>query len=392
MEPALPFDPERAMIDFALTPLPVTLPLGKAANYGSHAQCEGDQPRNATPSPTGAPDVDAIQGDSKDFEKKELRRLKDRIRRRKVIIRRNCEVQALRSQIDELSEQIQRKTGAEMNSSVWKATAGRQVKALQERRLLREEVRKRAGWIRGMRNLVHGQPQQAEALPASVQAEHPLLFQLYIRELDAVSKQTNDIFRAFAMDSSPQSSMIKTTREKQGDTEFFQSYGKQLMPFEYRQTCHFLWQLVALAHRQEGRQLHRQVEDPANTVAITFRYCDQDQTASVTEHYVIRRYTASYRTVLVWRALHEGEGVFRGMHSDETGWCVIHAATLDACTVVETCTRVVPMPLGSAASHVSKVDQFTSTVLKSAEEDILQISMKLDKVLLEEASELFKGM
>ncbi|ETL34882.1 hypothetical protein L916_12937, partial [Phytophthora nicotianae] len=341
-----------------------------------------------------------------EFAKKEKRRLKDRIRRRKTVQRRKCEREALTREIKELSVQVEilkRKADVGIRTSPPTCQKTLNLQALtDERRFLRDEIRKRVGLIHDMRNAFHEQVlQQTGTYPVlrsngkvsgggnDLCLKHPEspLIQQYILELAGVYKQTASVFPC-STESSPQSSIIKTTREKnQNGTEFFQSYGTQMMPFEYRQTCHYLWQLVILGHRQEDRLLYRVVDDPENTLAMRFRLHGSNSEAYVVMHYAIRRFEEKDRTVLVWRALAEGEGVFSGMHTDETGWCIVHSSAMDSCAIVETCSRVVPMHIGAAASCVGVAEQFTGIVLKSIEEDILQISVKLDKVLLDEALE-----
>ncbi|KAG1712587.1 hypothetical protein DVH05_000329 [Phytophthora capsici] len=325
---------------------------------------------------------------------KELRRLKDRIRRRNTILRRKCEREALQWEIRELSKQVEllkNKGGMDTCSSAWESTASRHIRAMQrlvdERRKLRQEVQKQAAMIHDMRDLLRNKVH----VPGGInnikvdQSESPLI-QQYVHELPGMYKQTASVFQTCTLNSSPQSSIIQTTRETQDGTEFFQSYGQVLMPFGCHQTCSFLWHLVVLAHRRENRKIYS-VGDSENTLAVSFRVeesCAANQIVPMMVHYAMRRYEEADRTVLVWRSLTEGEGVFWGMHMDETGWCVVHASPTDASTVVETCSRLVPMHLNSDRDLT---DQFTAVVVKAAEDDILHISRKLDKLLLDEALE-----
>ncbi|KAK1929560.1 hypothetical protein P3T76_014958 [Phytophthora citrophthora] len=312
------------------------------------------------------------------LSKIEIRRLKDRIRRRRTILRRKCELEALNWEIQELSKQVESlrsKGGADTPTLAWKATASRQIRALQrladERRNLRQEVRKQAVLIHDMSNVLHNKLQESveSNSPRLEQSKSPLI-QQYVRELPGIYKQTASVFQMCTMNSSHHSSIIQTTRETQDGTEFFQSCGRVLMPFGYHQTRSFLWRLAVLAYRHENRKIYS-VGDPENTLAVRFRvkgsYAD-NKTASMTVHYAMRRYEEADRTVLVWRSLTEGEGVFWGMHMDETGWCIVRASPTDASTVVETCSRLVPMHL---SSDRNLTDQFTAVVLKAAEQRLL---------------------
>ncbi|KAF1779832.1 hypothetical protein GQ600_16579 [Phytophthora cactorum] len=53
--------------------------------------------------------------------------------------------------------------------------------------------------------------------------------------------------------------------------------------------------------------------------------------------------TTDDRVVIVWRKFTEGEGVYAGMHSDETGWNIVRPSSDGAGTVMESIIRYVPM-------------------------------------------------
>ncbi|KAL3670909.1 hypothetical protein V7S43_004094 [Phytophthora oleae] len=320
--------------------------------------------------------------------KREIRRLKDRIRRRQTMVRRKCEREALNWEIRELSKQVELLRSRVDADTCSLATASRHIQGLaDERRELREEVRKRAVLIHDMRNLLHEKLQETGGSnSAKLEHSESPLIQQYVRELAGIYQQTTSVFQMCIMNMSPQSSIIQTTRENQEGTEFFQSCGKLLMPFGYYQTRSFLWRLAVLAHRHEDRKAYSDVEDPENTLAVRFRVKGRyaEHPVSMMIHYVMRRYEEEDRTVLVWRSLSEGEGAFKGMYADETGWCVVYSSSLDASTVVETCSRIVPMHF---CSDGDLAKQFTAVVLSAVSEDIVHISMNLDKLLLDEALE-----
>jgi hypothetical protein len=85
----------------------------------------------------------------------------------------------------------------------------------------------------------------------------------------------------------PHEETYRTTPPPTGPnaSEYFQSCAKQRMPFEFGQTCHYLWQLVLLAHRQEDRQHHEEVEDPQNTTAVKFRISMAANSAAMSRRY-----------------------------------------------------------------------------------------------------------
>ncbi|GMF13426.1 unnamed protein product [Phytophthora lilii] len=381
---------------FALTPLPVSL-LFKDASF----VCQQENPPTVEPtvlsSPTRSESIYDASVDP-DLIKKEARRLKDRIRRRKTMLRRKCEREALQWQISELTKQVdalKRKSSEETVTSAWKS-ADSQLHSLQaladNRRLLRQEVRKRAMVIAQFREVLHEQLRQVEVPPKmplpQTEDNFPgsTLLRQFVQELPAVYAQTTNALESCYEDSiSPDSPALTTLRKREGTTEFFQTYGKQLMPFEFSQTCEYLWQLFVLEHREKDRQILTNLEDPENIRALRFRVRATDRHPSLCIHYATRRYVEKDCTVIVWRGLTEGEGAYSGMHSDETGWCIVRAAAdLAACSTVEACIRLIPIYL-KASTTASAAEQFTSMLLRTVEEDAVEVATKLERLLLDDA-------
>eukprot|EP00644_Phytophthora_capsici_P006571 jgi/Phyca11/118395/e_gw1.36.376.1 len=104
-------------------------------------------------------------------------------------------------------------------------------------------------------------------------------------------------------------------------------------------------QFGLLLRQEEGRELYEGVEDPENTIALKFRLSTRLPTGSITsavQRVVGRQYKEKDRAVGVWRSFTEGEGGFQGMHSDETGWCVIKRTT-DGKALLDIFIRNIPM-------------------------------------------------
>ncbi|RLN80926.1 hypothetical protein BBJ28_00003396 [Nothophytophthora sp. Chile5] len=341
--------------------------------------------------------------------KHEHRRAKDRTRRRVYLERRKRERGVLRHQVVELSAKLQTleetKDDAELPTSIWMAIAQRQMNAVQAAKAqqcqLRAAISARTAIIEELsglvRNRLHDVVPMEEANEelyrrkrVRVNASDTMIFEGYLQELDAVYAQTDAAFQECATNSATrQIGSFQATRKTDGVTEYFQLYDTQLLSFDYMQTCRSAWTSVVRFRCEEDREFYKEVEDPANTMAMKFRIAGDQTVPPLLQRSVARRYQETDRTVFVWRALTEGEGVFAGLHADETGWCVIRPCTAfsETGTILETCIRQVPMHLEGAAGLEAVSMRFADVVLSSGTEDAVETVSKLERVLLDEALE-----
>ncbi|OWY92158.1 hypothetical protein PHMEG_00038951, partial [Phytophthora megakarya] len=141
---------------------------------------------------------------------------------------------------------------------------------------------------------------------------------------------------------------------------YYQHADRQTLPFNFIQTCHSMWHLAQLKHRQEDREIYEGLE---NTIALKFRVSNRRmaETVSLLQRVVVRRFQENNWVVVVWKVFTEGEGLFRGMHSDETGLCVARPSSSSAATgtILDTCFRHVPMHFSSSSSCTPVVNEFT---------------------------------
>ncbi|GMF58418.1 unnamed protein product [Phytophthora fragariaefolia] len=141
-----------------------------------------------------------------------------------------------------------------------------------------------------------------------------------------------------------------------------------------------------LFHRQESRELFQQIEDPNNTLALKFRVTTQlssGEVATAIQRIVLRRYQENERMVLVWKLFTEGEGLFAGLHSDETGWGVaIPASTARVGTVIRTCVHNVPMHVNIKTDQGPAVKQFNVKLLEWGLENNEKVTTGLENLLI----------
>ncbi|RLN94265.1 hypothetical protein BBJ28_00006981 [Nothophytophthora sp. Chile5] len=351
---------------------------------------------------------------------RELRKAKDRKRRNEYRERQKVEREALQRQVGELSAELNEVQGAKENEETeaddlmlpimtWKTIAKRQLEVRlaseTQQRKLQSEVRARAALIEDLSGLVRKRLSEGELVVnrgldessfgqkrVRLEPADTAIFEAYLQELNTAYVQTEEVFRAYGIDTMLDDARVATTRvwQTDGKTGCFQSVSKQLMPFSFKQICQCLRQMAIMQHRQKDRELYYDVEDPETTLALKYRITSRQTSGrivSVVLRVVARRFEENDRVVTIWRSFTEGEGVFTGMHSDETGWCVAKPSPtpLTGGTVLETCIRNVPMHFQNTATLEPAVEQFTDLVLNSGTEDSAEITDMLEKLLLANA-------
>ncbi|OWZ02440.1 hypothetical protein PHMEG_00025997 [Phytophthora megakarya] len=366
--------------------------------------------------------------------KREIERAKDRKRRKAYRERRRLERDLLQNQIKELSGKLSSlQKGKEQKFSLsaasWKIIAIRQLEQLQAAELqqqrLQEEVQSRTRLIEEFTGLAYdrldGDDIPKELLDEShchhkrvrlgssdfdifelddipkelldeSHCQHKRvrlgssdfdIFELYLLELNGVYAEIDHIFKKYQMNSPQQ-----PTWTFEGKTGYFEFADKLEVPFDFKLVSQFLWQLSHILHRQEDRKLYDGVTDPANTVALKYRIrmrLNCGRSVSAVQSIVGRRYNENDRVVVVWRSFTEGEGLFSGMHSDETGWCIVHPSTIaeNTGTSVDLCIRHKPMHIDSVERNEHIVEQFAGLVNNSGSEDVATITSSLKNMLSE---------
>ncbi|RLN80929.1 hypothetical protein BBJ28_00003399 [Nothophytophthora sp. Chile5] len=355
---------------------------------------------------------------------REVLRSKDAVRRRVYREQQKQEREQLHRQVAELSAELAsiqaanedpttwRPTEQKLSNCLWKAIASRQREgrraAEDQQRRLHAAIGARATLIADLNGLLRQRIRDTNVLDYDSQdgeedidgssyrhkrmrleAPDAALYETYLHKLDVIYAQTDEVFASCGVDSiSGSSHRSKHIRKMTGGTEYFEYVDKQLLPFDFRKTCRSIWQVANLQHRQQDRQLYRGVTDSENTSAVKFRVTSHQNgpAVSLLQRVVVRRYEEPDRVVLVWSVLTEGEGCFKGLHCEETGWCRVRPASSssEAGTIMEECVRHVPMHFSNAIAKEPIVGQFTEMVLSTGEENNQEVLHAMDKLLLDE--------
>ncbi|POM64422.1 Hypothetical protein PHPALM_20048 [Phytophthora palmivora] len=165
---------------------------------------------------------------------------------------------------------------------------------------------------------------------------------------------------------------------------------KQDIPYNFQQTCKNMWRVKRMPLWEGKQELFTGVSDPENTMVFKFRV-QMRQPYSVKIQFlqrvvVVRRYEEQGRMILIWRTLAEGDGIFAGMHADETGWSVVTPSTGTSKpeTVLRVCIRHIPMNLRSVRSCQPRPRLFTTMVLDNGTDEASKFALTLEKLLHEE--------
>ncbi|KAL4150604.1 hypothetical protein PRNP1_010006 [Phytophthora ramorum] len=323
--------------------------------------------------------------------KRELDRAKDRKRRREHRARRQVERDSLKLEVEKLTGELHQ--AKVVYDSTWKVLAQRQLAARlsseAQQRQLYESIHVQGALMEETYHLICKNETAVRYQPSRVRLEPSDLeiFAAYIHDLDEVYAQTDGALQSRGLSAEENWNVPSKIWDEDLDTGTLKFRGKITMPFDFQELCKCQWQAAHLFHRQESREPFDDVEDPDNTLALKFRVTTRlgsGQVGTALQRIVIRRYEEDARMVLVWRLFTEGEGLFTGMHSDETGWGVATPAqdTARAGTVIRTCVRNVPMHFSNMSTQEPIVKQFNCKLAEWGLENNETVTTGLEKHLI----------
>lgn len=339
--------------------------------------------------------------------KHELEKAKDRNRRSAYRERRKNEKDTLQQQVGELTTELtglQKAKEAERSlaSAAWEVVAKRQLQARvdaeeKQRRLIRA-VESRAAMIQEFQGFMNDHRTNVDDVDDVATYKHKRirlepsdaeLYQAYTNELDESFAQTDEALKAYGLDSTAGWDKPRRQWKEDGKTGYYVYLDKHVMLFDFQHICRYTWQAAQLQHRQDDRENFDGIEDPENTSGFKFRVTtrlNSGRTASVLQRVVVRRYVVEDQSVVVWRTFTEGEGMFTGMHADESGWCISIPlpSSRESSTLVRTMVRHVPMHFSTKSTQEPDTKQFTGFVLETGSEDATEITTRLEKLLLQD--------
>lgn len=223
----------------------------------------------------------------------------------------------------------------------------------------------------------------------------------FAQELDAIYARTDEVMlRRGRFPSEPEdlwSHSVTRHCDRATQSELFEIVDSFVLPFAYSKASPALWLSMAQIYATDPGLLETEaIEHPARTIAVHYRIYGNPRDASCMScSFVFRQYIERDRTVLVWRALSEGqEGSMAGVATDETGWSVLHSMPSGCCfsmdgeggTVMNTFVRMTPLvsDVAKGRGRALDLESFVSKVISSVSEDGDAISRLMDGLLLTE--------
>ncbi|KAL4145150.1 hypothetical protein PRNP1_012823 [Phytophthora ramorum] len=284
---------------------------------------------------------------------------------------------------------------------MWKAVATWELESLRraqaEQKRLHTAVTGQTQLIKDLRKVIFKRVASKalaseDLLSSLVRIESPdaALYDAYLRELDGNYSRIDKVFRTCGLESMAEGVARSTIGNEADDSmNQFLYMGKMLLPFDFQRMCECYWRVVSLEHRSQEREVYEDVKDPSNTVAMKYRVSkvlDTGVTICVQQRLVLRRFREANSMVLVWKLFADGEGVFKGMHSDEAGWCRMRPTnTSEGGSWMETHVRRSPMHYRTALRQKSDARQFSEVLQLSADEDQSKIMTGLKHLMLDES-------
>ncbi|KAG1712583.1 hypothetical protein DVH05_000325 [Phytophthora capsici] len=394
----------------SLSSLPTDLQLDSSAldglftdekNHTSDSDCTSASGISSSSSPPNTGEVINI-------------RSRDAIRRKTYREKQKAHRDALQEQAELLSNQLstlqkkkevgKAREGLGMTSTaVWKALADRNLQARrnaeEQKDKLLAAIKKRSALISDLGELIRKRiseelDEEAASPSKRLRTEIPekALYKAYIKELDEMYAKTDSIFQTTTMqtegdDCELTKLLYNPPRSVNKDATYHELVGSFSTPFAFGRVCALLHTVYCMEFRPQFVLL----DEPWIPADTTITKCRIDASGgrSISQHCVMRRFNEGDRTVLVWRKFSEGEGVFAGLHSDETGWSIIRPSP--SCvngsvgSVIDMVSRFVPISFGEVVASTATAKLFADILIKDGE-DICQVALqKLEKMLLDDA-------
>ncbi|KAI9990874.1 hypothetical protein PInf_018491 [Phytophthora infestans] len=337
-------------------------------------------------------------------------RSRDAIRRSSYRQKRKVEKAELYKEVEQLSTQLSALQSREdavkarrglglAHTAVWKALANRHLQARlvaeEQQRRLREAVERRSIIIRDLGTIIRkriseendGCHANSPFKRARVESPDMALYETFIKELDEVYARTDNTFKESEIQASPNDDgFYNLKRAMSRRASYHELTGKSTTPFPFDRVRAYVGQIKCMEQRANCERIQLPgISDDTTVVKFRIQARVGNAIGSLVQHAITRRYYESDLIVVVWRKFTEGEGVYAGMHSDETGWNIIRPSSDGAGTVMESIIRYVPMSFSTVASAGSKLNEFTDTIISAGEEDCHACLQKLESLLLDDA-------
>ncbi|KAI9909470.1 hypothetical protein PsorP6_014998 [Peronosclerospora sorghi] len=150
--------------------------------------------------------------------------------------------------------------------------------------------------------------------------------------------------------------------------ESVQHIHKWTLPFRYVQTRAFWWKVTNVNHALHERDGYvANLAERNNTVLLRLRLVQTQRTGtalSILQRYALCRFVEANQTVFVWKTYSEGEGTYRGLSCEETGWARLRPSADPESTDVVVCVTQAPILRGASRARPRHERAFYSVLRK----------------------------
>ncbi|ETN24651.1 hypothetical protein PPTG_00880 [Phytophthora nicotianae INRA-310] len=326
-----------------------------------------------------------------------MHREKEKLRRRKQRQRIKDELDKLRRAHGELDDQLKKlklakeaKRNPSQHWSIWKELALVQRKERHrsetEKRRLTTTAKTQEIYIDNLRGLLRQHRYAAtleNTVPRSVinTAEHRLeaadmsMLSSLLLKIGPCLAKIDDLLTGCGLPTMP----LGVTNsmnwcDESGELKYHQNLQKFALPFDLETSQQSCWEAFQFKQHQCDRGDYNGIGDSENTVALKYRVIRtlaSGSTVSVVERRVARRFIEQDRVVGIWKTYTEGEGIFRGMHSNQTGWSWLRQLPDGSGTVGEVCIRQCPVLFNTSPSATDEFYRFLQALLDEEKYEML---------------------
>ncbi|OWY99655.1 hypothetical protein PHMEG_00029313, partial [Phytophthora megakarya] len=176
------------------------------------------------------------------------------------------------------------------------------------------------------------------------QKKDGVIFRAQMAELDANYSCSDDIFSANETTLMGEKANKEIATNPDDTVKCIQYRCKYEYPFEFQPARASVWEIFHFYNQQKDREVYTDVTNPDNTYAFKFRVTRQlakGTTVSLLVRLILRRYTMENQIVIVSRSFTEGEGIFSGMHCNDSAWTRVRPC--ETGTTMEMYAKLVPM-------------------------------------------------
>lgn len=332
-------------------------------------------------------DETTCRSSKRELERNRQRRYRQRLKdSRESLLK---QVDELSAQVDQLSQFASEAKFLSEAATSWITVLNRQrekrQRAEEEHERLVAAVSSQATYLKCLANCCPGGGAISDELERMVKVPrlHSMastLYTMHLQRLEGCYARVDTVLEASGLSALPESTRFSVHRHHStGEVAYLQHVNKALVPFSYKVFCDAMWKLLNV---KDGDTVDPRAPVPASDIVDKTRLQKPVPAAELFQRYVSRRYVESGRVVIVWTMSYEGDGIFKGLHSDELGWMCLRPS--GSGTQLEVCVQQVPTRSG-LPSDGPALGQFYKVLETTLSNDKEVVQTALERLVLNDS-------